>query len=91
MNFQFVAMSDIWNRRREEGADFIEKLCGNRPETVRNNDELYARKDVDAVIVATADFQHAFHGVEAVNAGRDAYVEKPIAHTMDDARKFSTR
>ena len=56
--------------------------------TVRNNDELYARKDVDAVLIATADFQHALHGIEAVEAGRDAYVEKPTAHTMDDARKF---
>ena len=56
------------------------------PTPVRNNDELYARKDVDAVIIATADFQHAYHGAEAVKAGRDAYVEKPIAHTMADAR-----
>ncbi len=32
MNFQIVAVSDIWNRRREEGAAFIEKLCGNRPD-----------------------------------------------------------
>jgi predicted dehydrogenase len=55
-------------------------------DTVRNNDELYARKDVDAVLIATADFQHAQHGVEAVKAGRDAYVEKPTAHTMKDAR-----
>ena len=47
--------------------------------------QLYARKDIDAVIVATADFQHALHGVEAVQAGRDAYVEKPTAHTMADA------
>ena len=87
-NFQIVAVSDIWNRRREEGAAYIQKLSGSPVETVRNNDELYARKDVDAVLVATADFQHALHGVEAVNAGRDAYVEKPTAHTMDDARKF---
>jgi predicted dehydrogenase len=86
LNFKIVAVSDIWNRRREEGADFIEKLCGNRPDLVRNNDELYARKDVDAVIIATADFQHAYHGTEAVNAGRDVYLEKPIAHTMADAR-----
>ena len=28
MNFQIVAVSDIWNRQREMGADFIEKLCG---------------------------------------------------------------
>ena len=72
MNFQIVAVSDIWSRRREEGAAFIEKLCGNPVDPVRNNEELYARKDVDAVIIATADFQHAYHGVEAVEAGRDA-------------------
>jgi predicted dehydrogenase len=53
---------------------------------VRNNDELYARKDVDAVIIATADFQHALHAIEAVESGRDAYVEKPLANTMADAR-----
>ena len=88
MNFQIVAVSDIWKRQREMGADFIEKMCGTKPDQVRNNDELYARKDVDAVIIATADFQHAYHGVEAVEAGRDAYVEKPTAHTMPDARKF---
>ncbi|HEV2486109.1 MAG TPA: Gfo/Idh/MocA family oxidoreductase [Terracidiphilus sp.] len=88
MNFQITAVSDIWKRRREEGAAFIEKLCGNPVDQVRNNDELYARKDVDAVIIATADFQHAYHGAEAVNAGRDAYVEKPTAHTMADARMF---
>ena len=54
-----MAVSDIWNRRREEGAAYIEKLGGSTVDTVRNNDELYARKDVDAVIIATADFQHA--------------------------------
>ena len=88
MNFEFVAVSDIWNRRREEGAAYVQKLNGNSIAAVRNNDELYARKDVDAVLIATADFQHALHGVEAVNAGRDAYVEKPTAHTMEDARLF---
>jgi predicted dehydrogenase len=88
MNFEFVAVSDIWNRRREEGAAYMQKLSGSSIAPVRNNDELYARKDVDAVLVATADFQHAQHGIEAVNAGRDAYVEKPTAHTMDDARNF---
>src|SRR5882762_2853015 len=88
MNFEFVAVSDIWNKRREEGAAYIQKVTGSQVTPVRNNDELYARKDVDAVLIATADFQHARHGVEAVNAGRDAYVEKPTAHTMDDARLF---
>ena len=88
MNFQFVAVSDIWNMRRDDGAAMLTKKTGDKIDAVRNNDELYARKDVDAVLIATADFQHAQHGMEAVNAGRDAYVEKPTAHTMADARNF---
>jgi predicted dehydrogenase len=86
LNFEFVAVSDIWDRRREEGKTQISKLQGKPIDAVRNNEELYDRKDVDAVMIATADFQHAQHGVEAVRAGRDAYVEKPMAHTMSDAR-----
>ena len=87
-NFEIVAVSDIWNRRREEGSAFISKLSGSPVDPVVNNEALYARKDIDAVMVATADFQHAQHGIQAVNAGRDAYVEKPTAHTMKDAREF---
>ncbi|MGB3631425.1 MAG: Gfo/Idh/MocA family oxidoreductase, partial [Terracidiphilus sp.] len=69
LNFKIVAVSDIWKMRRDDGAAFIEKLCGYSVDPVRNNEELYARKDVDAVIIATADFQHAYHGIEAVEAG----------------------
>lgn len=86
LNMELVALSDIWSLRRDEGAAFMETRAGQRPALCRNNDELYDRKDVDAVIVGTADFQHAVHAVEAVRAGRDAYVEKPLANTMEDAR-----
>lgn len=85
-NFEIVAVSDIWNRRRDEGGAYIQRLTGKQMAQARNNDELYDRKDVQAVIIGTADFQHATHGVEAIRAGRDAYVEKPMAHTMEDAR-----
>ena len=86
MNFDFVAVSDIWSRRRDEGAQMLTKLTGHEIAQARNNEELYDRKDIDAVIIATADFQHALHGVEAVRAGRDAYIEKPMANSMEDAR-----
>ncbi len=86
LNFDFVAVSDIWSRRRDEGSESLSKLVGHEIAKARNNEELYDRKDVDAVIIATADFQHALHGVEAVRAGRDAFVEKPMANTMEDAR-----
>jgi predicted dehydrogenase len=86
LNFEFTGISDIWNKRREEGAASIEKLTGRKIAIARNNEELYQNKEVQAVFVGTADFQHALHGVEAVEAGRDAYVEKPLANTMADAR-----
>jgi len=86
LNFEIVAVSDIWDMRREAGTSHIGKLTGKQVDAVRNNDELYDRKDIDAVIIATADFQHAQHGVEAVMSGRDAYIEKPLAHHMQDAR-----
>ena len=88
MNFELVAVSDIWKLKREQGADYLTKLTGNKVDAVQNNDALYGRNDIDAVLIATADFQHARHGIEAVKAGRDAYVEKPTAHRMDDARNF---
>jgi predicted dehydrogenase len=86
-NMEFVALSDIWSRRRDEGAAFVGKLAGGRQIVLaRNNEELYENKDVQALIIATPDFQHASQGVEAVRTGRDAYIEKPLANTMEDAR-----
>jgi predicted dehydrogenase len=86
LNFEIVAVSDLWNRRREEAEGFFkEKGFGLRK--ARNNDELYEGKDTDAVIISTADFQHALLLAEAVRAGQDVYCEKPFAETMSDARE----
>jgi predicted dehydrogenase len=84
LNFDVVAVSDIWNKRREEGVAAWKQKMGHDIVACRNNDELYNKKLVDAVFISTADFQHALHTIEAVNAGCDAYVEKPFAETMDD-------
>jgi predicted dehydrogenase len=86
LNFEIVAVSDIWNRRREEGKAFLEEKTGNSILAMQNNEDLYNSGKVDAVIVSTADFQHALHCIQAVKAGCDAYVEKPFANSMADAR-----
>ncbi len=86
MNFEMVAISDIWNKRRDEGKAFLEKELGSKVTAYRNNDELYASKSVDAVMMSTADFQHAIHTIEAVEAGCDVYAEKPLSETMADNR-----
>ncbi|MBX2923890.1 MAG: Gfo/Idh/MocA family oxidoreductase [Chitinophagaceae bacterium] len=86
LNFDIIAVSDIWKKRREEGQAYIKNELGHDITACVNNDALYAIKDVDAVFISTADFQHALHTVEAVKAGRDTYTEKPLAETMEDAR-----
>ena len=85
-NFEIVGVSDIWNRRRDEGAAYIKEMTGNKIKQWENNEEMYAKDKIDAVIISTADFQHALHTVQAATAKKDVYCEKPFAETMADAR-----
>ena len=86
LNFDIVSVSDIWKVRREAGKALLQEKLGHEVKAYRNNEELYDAKEADAVIISTADFQHALHAIEAVKAGCDAYVEKPFAETMEDNR-----
>ena len=86
LNFEFVAVSDIWNRRRDEAEAYIKQKTDQSIRKYRNNDELYAAGNIDAVIISTADFQHALMAAEAVRNGKDVYVEKPMAETLEDAK-----
>ena len=86
LNFDVIAVSDLWKLRREEAAAWFKQKMGHDIQTCVNNDELYKISGLDAVIISTADFQHARHCIEAVKAGKDAYVEKPFAETMEDNR-----
>jgi predicted dehydrogenase len=85
-NFDIVSVSDIWKVRREAGQAKLKETFGHDIKAYPNNEALYEAKDADAVIISTADFQHALHAIEAVKAGCDAYVEKPFAETMEDNR-----
>jgi predicted dehydrogenase len=92
LNFELVAVCDIWKHHRETNTARIinnEKFKAKAQTiaTARNTDELYAMKDIDAVMIATADFQHAYHAIEAVKAGKDVYAEKPFANIMSDANE----
>jgi len=86
MNFDIVGVSDIWNKRRNEGEATLTEKMGHKVKAYQNNEELYDDNKIDAVIISTADFQHALHTVQAAEAGKDVYVEKPFAETMEDNR-----
>ncbi|RZK77432.1 MAG: Gfo/Idh/MocA family oxidoreductase [Pedobacter sp.] len=86
LNFDIVALSDLWNYRRDQGVEHLKGKMGHDIKACRNNDELYATKDIDAVIISSPDFAHALHTVEAVKNKCDVYCEKPFAETMDDAK-----
>ena len=86
LNFDIVALSDIWKYRREEGQNYLKDKMAHDIIACRNNEELYDQKNIDGVFVSTADFEHALHAIQAVNAKCDVYCEKPFAETMEDNR-----
>ena len=89
LNFEMVAVADLWRKRLYENAKpEMEQVLGHDVEAFSSDIELYEAKErlgLDAVIISTADFQHAQHAVHAIEAGCDAYCEKPIAEDMYSA------
>ena len=89
LNFEMVAVADLWRKRLYENAKpEMEQALGHDVEAFSSDIELYEAKKrlgLDAVIISTADFQHAQHAVHAIEAGCDAYCEKPIAEDMYSA------
>src|SRR5947208_3291474 len=69
LNFDIIAVSDIWKLRREEGQGYLKQKLGHDIQGFVNNEALYGSKSVDAVFISTADLQHALHTIEAVQAG----------------------
>ena len=55
LNFDIVAVSDIWKRRREEGEAFLKSKLDHSITACKNNEALYALKNIDGVFVSTAD------------------------------------
>ncbi len=81
-NCQIVAVCDVYEKRKKRAADRY------KAEGYLDWREVIARKDVDAVIVATPDHWHAPIALAAMDAGKDVYCEKPMCHTIAEVKRL---
>jgi predicted dehydrogenase len=79
---QIVAVCDVWARRKSKGAERYK--CDG----YLDYREVVNRNDVDGVIVATPDHWHARIALEAMDRGKDVYLEKPMCHTIEEAKQL---
>ncbi len=75
-----AAASDLYDGRHE----LSQEIAGKAVRTTRRYKELLDAKDIDCIIVAVPDHWHKQVVVDALNAGKDVYCEKPMSHTPAD-------
>jgi predicted dehydrogenase len=84
---QVVAVCDLWNLAREERAVQVSNAFHQQPKKYQYSEQMLDDPDLDAVMIATGDFQHARLCTEVVRAGKDCYVEKPFANDLEEAKE----
>ncbi len=82
-----VAVCDIWSLARERRAAQVKTAFNLDPQSYKYSEDMLARNDIDGVMIATGDFQHAKLCTEVVKAGKDCYVEKPFANVLSEAKE----
>jgi len=85
-NVEMAAVCDLWKFNREQAASTAQGVYGRAPQAFQYMEDLLSKKEIDAVVISTADFQHAPILKLVAEAGKDAYCEKPMANDLDEAK-----
>ena len=84
---QMVAVCDVQGQRRQAAKAMVDEKYGNADcAAYIDPRELFAREDIDAVLIATGDNNHALASMMAARAGKDVYCEKPMSVTIAESR-----
>jgi predicted dehydrogenase len=78
-----TAICDVYEPNLENSVSVASKVPGTHPKPYRNYKELLADKDVQAVLIATPEHWHYQMVLDALAAGKDVYVEKPLCQTPE--------
>lgn len=81
-NFEFAAVCDLFDKRTEASA----QLTG-APNQYRDYRKLLENKEVDYVLIATPEHWHAQCTMDAADAGKHIYCEKPMTYNVEDAKR----
>jgi predicted dehydrogenase len=84
------AIADVDDKHLAEGVKMVADARGKNPDGYKDFRQILDRKDIDAVIVATPDHWHALATILSCQAGKDVYVEKPLATTIAEGRAMVT-
>ncbi len=87
VNAEVAAICDVWRVNLEQAARKARKQFATQIKTTTRFGELLSWEDIDAVIIATPDFGHSPILKAAAEAGKDAYVEKPMCYEIEEARE----
>lgn len=85
-NMEVIAVCDIWKMNKEKAAARCKEMFGTDVAQFKYSEDMLQMKDLDAVMIATGDFQHAKILAEVVKAGKDCYCEKPMAENVEEAK-----
>lgn len=81
-----IALCDIDDSVLDERSNNVKSLRGNTPERYKDFRKLLENKDIDAVVIGAPDHWHCLMMSEACDAGKDVYVEKPLANTIEEVK-----